>query len=208
MSASVCRFTSATGISTSISRLVELSLPALFWVGLSSVGLSLTEPSLAASSFISVGLTVAFPKRPVAAVSEGCCSARTHGAAALSVKTLEEQRQTAEGALLPTKVTSIALCGVETPVRSGWGCGSCCCLGVAAAAPLAFPRRSPQSSSGEECALDTGKGFTRANTIRANASAQLAQGFECRDRRLHALPAAGRLSRAHCSREAPRLPRP
>src|SRR6202034_4154583 len=104
------------------------------------VRLSLTEPSLAASSFISVGLTITFSRRPAAAESEGWCSAATHYAATLSVKTLEEQRQTAEGVILPTKVTSTGLCGADTPVRSRWGCcSSSCFLCLGAAALLASP---------------------------------------------------------------------
>src|ERR1700722_14242283 len=86
MSASVCRFTSATGISTSISRLVELSFAVPSVTGLSALVLSL----------ISAGLTITFPMRQRQRSRHR--SAPLKGVSAtLSVKTHEEQRQTAEG---------------------------------------------------------------------------------------------------------------
>jgi hypothetical protein len=54
---------------------------------------------------VSVGLTVTFPKRPRQQSREGKRLACDALCLSLSVKTLEEQRQTAEREVLPTKVT-------------------------------------------------------------------------------------------------------
>ena len=82
------------------------------------MALSLVVLSLVALSLISVGLTVTFPKRSRQQSREESrldCDALY---LSLSVKTLEEQRQTAEGEVLPTKVTG------EAFVLLGWSCGA------------------------------------------------------------------------------------
>src|SRR5208282_915993 len=90
------RLTSSTGISTAISRLVALCLVVLSLVALSFV-----------LSLISAGLTITFPVRQRQQSREGRSSAATPCAVSLSVKTPEEQRQTAEGYILPTKVINV-----------------------------------------------------------------------------------------------------
>src|ERR1019366_5614810 len=72
---------------------------------------------------------------------------------------------------------------------------------------------SRTSQKAKAKAADKSVRSTRTKTIheqiqwRRNVRPQLAQGTERGSRHLHALSASGRLSRACCPREAPRLPR-
>ena len=128
-------------------------------------------------------------KAAATAESEGKFSLAPY-AATLSVKTLEEQRQTAEGLFLPTKVTG------EAFVWTGWLCDADTLVREKHAAK--YNSRGPQSlrdtksrsnckSSRKISRNGRGRGVraTQATTMKANACPQLAQGSECGSYQLH-----------------------